>query len=80
MECADINLGCADGQNWDVGILRAADLRQAPWDSFAQVNPIFYSSRDFPSDSCNCAYNRIFQAPNGVLYLRLFFFEKKLRI
>jgi hypothetical protein len=69
VECADINLGCADGQNWDVGILRAADLRQAPWDSFAQVNPIFYSSRDFPSDSCNCAYNRIFQAPNGVLYL-----------
>lgn len=59
VEAADRNLGCEPGQNWDVGLLRAKDLRRVPWEGFPLGNPIAYSSKERES-ACNPSYNRLF--------------------
>lgn len=65
IESGDESLGCIDGQDWDLGLLRAPSLATTRWDQFPLGNPIAYSSklaeRAGKSLACNPAYGDIFR-------------------
>lgn len=45
IEGPDVDLGSADNQNWDIGLLRSNDLTRTHWDQYPQGNPIIYSAK-----------------------------------
>lgn len=65
IEASDVNLGCAAGQNWDIGVLRSPTLTATTWQQLPAGNPILYSSR-LPERNglplpCNPAYVKFFR-------------------
>ncbi|GAC1393314.1 MAG: hypothetical protein NVSMB47_00390 [Polyangiales bacterium] len=65
IESGDVTLGCVDGQDWDLGLLRAPSLATTRWDQLPAGNPIAYSSklaeRGGKSIACNPAYGDLFK-------------------
>lgn len=79
VEVPDLNLGCRDGQNWNVGIYRADSLakKTGQWEGLPAGNPIFYSGKPVNGGTnigCAIQYAQIFKdttvSPN-VIYLKL---------
>lgn len=85
-ESQDKVLGCALGQNWDLGLFRTTDIASNSWAQFPRGNPIFYSSKepeallDIPgttenvstNTACSTAYPQIFRDPStGWIYLEI---------
>ncbi len=72
-EGADHNLGCTNGQHWDLGLFRSANLSSVSWQQFPQGNPIVYSTRtaDYPTGDppalvippCSVDYGQLFRDP-----------------
>jgi hypothetical protein len=73
-EVPDMSLGCTTGQNWNLGLFRAASLSSTEWEQYPGGNPIVYSSRKPDSTGsvtwCNVEYPGLFEdAATGTTYL-----------
>ncbi len=79
-EGADHNLGCTNGQHWDLGLFRSTSLSSVSWQQFPQGNPIVYSTRtaDYLSGDppalvippCSVDYGQLFRDPqDGSIYM-----------
>lgn len=79
-EAADLNLGCVEGQRWDLGLLRSTSLTNTSWAQVPRGNPIVYSSRAIEQDGyfgaagnvlrCNVSYAHVFRDPvDGIVYM-----------
>ncbi|MBL0163548.1 MAG: hypothetical protein IPP82_07875 [Xanthomonadales bacterium] len=80
-EGADHNLGCTNGQHWDLGLFRSSSLVSTTWDQFPQGNPIVYSTRvsDYPYGApptlvippCAVDYGQLFKDPqDSAIYMK----------